>query len=37
MVSIISDSVMNYNMGRTKLLRGYVSATFMFQECRCYM
>jgi len=37
MVSNVSDSVINHNMGRTKLLRGYVSTTLMFQECRCYM
>lgn len=37
MVSIVSDSVINHNMGRTKLLRSYMSSTYMFQECRCYM
>jgi len=37
MVSSVSDSVIYHNMGRTKLLRGYMSATYMFQECRCYM
>jgi hypothetical protein len=37
MVSNVSYSVINHNMGRMKLLRGYVSATSMFQECRWYM